>query len=411
MLQSKKIVILCYSFPPNTGVGGRRWAKFTKYLARKKKQVIAITAMPNKKNSPSFYHQDVKGVPTYYFKTKSPFFMSGVVDSLVQKIGYRWHLALKRMLVKGTPFDLVGRDGHQINAVLEQVKGLEGMNCLIATGAPFHLLYFASKFKQKHPEIKLVVDLRDPWVEGGNYGISSLSKKKYEQENQKEAFVMTQADFVTSPNQGILNRLMLKYPQLQKSKFKLIPHGYDEDYVLVKKNEEAKPVKKMVYIGTIYTETEEHLSLLNKILIQAAGQLTISFYTSTSDLNILGLRPAIEKGYVVFYEPVSEKELFKKLVMYDMVLLFVRNNYGQDFISTKFYELAKARLPMLGIGGKGKAMDFIIDNKLGITVTNFNVDVVKLITKIASFKLTQEININQYSYENITTELINQLEL
>ena len=39
-----KILLVCYSFPPNPGVGGRRWAKFAKYLVKSGHYVEVINA-------------------------------------------------------------------------------------------------------------------------------------------------------------------------------------------------------------------------------------------------------------------------------------------------------------------------------------------------------------------------------
>ena len=34
LMPDKKILLICWDFPPNNGIGGRRWAKLIKYLAK-----------------------------------------------------------------------------------------------------------------------------------------------------------------------------------------------------------------------------------------------------------------------------------------------------------------------------------------------------------------------------------------
>ena len=72
-MKSKRVIILCYGFPPNTGIGGRRWAKFAKYLAKKSWQV-EVVCKKNTSAKISTWENDVaqENIRRHFIKSNYP---------------------------------------------------------------------------------------------------------------------------------------------------------------------------------------------------------------------------------------------------------------------------------------------------------------------------------------------------
>ena len=59
MRAEKNILLVCFSFPPFPGIGGRRWAKFAKYLSKQNVNVHVLAAK-NEPGTISEWDHDVK---------------------------------------------------------------------------------------------------------------------------------------------------------------------------------------------------------------------------------------------------------------------------------------------------------------------------------------------------------------
>lgn len=400
-----KIVILCYSYPPNPGVGGRRWAKFSKYLKRLGHEVVVITVEPGKGKLLSNYMNDVKDVPTVYYGSKSSSILSGKTHNVIEKIWYRLLLAFRTLSIAGTPFDQAGLDKKKVLRCLERINQENKIDVLISTGAPFHLTYFAAIFKKDKPNLKLITDFRDPWIYGGNYGISSLSEDKYWKEKQKEAFVIEHSDCITVPVEDMLTKLQESYTLL-KHKFALLPHGYDTDYIRQKVTSKTPDKIKLIYYGTIYENCEEHLKFLNRMMLASEGKICLDYYGYLTIENHHILKESIQKGYLSVLSSVTEEVLFEKLTTYQYAVIMQRFDYGVHHIATKYYELIASRMPILFIGGQGKAYRFVFDHKLGVCFDDFKVDNHDFYQQLKSFSYHPDVNIESKSFESLTKKLV-----
>ncbi len=99
-------MIICYSFPPNPGVGGRRWAKFAKFLAKGNNK-LSVVAQLNKENKTSEWLKDVESenIEKLYLDQFYPKAYFTSPSSILQKVLYRLWLVFFYTFSKGSLYD------------------------------------------------------------------------------------------------------------------------------------------------------------------------------------------------------------------------------------------------------------------------------------------------------------------
>ena len=78
------ILIVSHTFPPSPGIGGRRWAKFAKYLHTKQLPLQVLSAFSEKQGS--LWADDVKGIPQRHWMHKFPEVLNHDPASLYAKL-------------------------------------------------------------------------------------------------------------------------------------------------------------------------------------------------------------------------------------------------------------------------------------------------------------------------------------
>jgi hypothetical protein len=256
-----KVLIISYTFPPYDGIGGRRWAKFSKYLNYLDYELSIIAAKQEKikKYDKDFdiinYADNIK-----YIKSNYPEIISKIPKILIEKIWYNISLIALKILCKGNYYDKAVFLKRKILDELEEGYK-KGFKNIIISGAPFNLLYYGALFKKKHSDINLIIDFRDGWTWDGRYGIDLISNKRKEHELKKELFTLSSADIILHCSNYHKDITMELYP-FTKNKTYLISHAYDKEELPELKNNTVKE-DFFVYGGTLYDWLEPVFESLN----------------------------------------------------------------------------------------------------------------------------------------------------
>jgi glycosyltransferase involved in cell wall biosynthesis len=400
-----KVLIVSYTFPPMSGVGGRRWAKLSYALCESSQEVHVFCAKPGFGETSNWdVHSSliINRVPKKY-----PQALNRVPKSFLDKIGYRLSLFILKLFTQGNYYDRgVFWEKHfeYIYAYLQK----NSIRNLIVTGGPFSLLYYAAKLKMRNPEINYVADIRDEWGANEFYGFGLLSENRKTEEFKRLKFTLQHADRVLVPYPYMKEKYTQKVPD-SANKIKILPHGVDAVFFRNKKIAQKHDTINLVNFGSIHSGQEEAMTNLASVL----GKIPvhIQFYTHEKKYEYIFRSANIIPNRVIYHNPVEEKKVAEKLSESDAALLFIPNHF-KDSISTKFMEIIATRTPIVAIGIEGEASEFIIKNKLGILIPYSDIcfRMINLKAELDSLNYNDSFDTLPYHFSNQAKQVINILQ-
>jgi glycosyltransferase involved in cell wall biosynthesis len=411
-MKKEAVLIVCYTFPPDKGIGGRRWSKFAKYLSNDNYDVHVITKSKQEvfdQKEFGLEHVTIHEINSFY-----PLVLSKNPKTLLEKLSYKFWVILLPLIQKGSIYD---RSIFMEKGLLRKMSSLiksHNINLVFVTSAPFYLGYYAVKLKQKF-KFFLTIDFRDPWTWSKGYGYSTLNEKRLVYDKGIERQVAEGADLIVSPAESILDHL-INVHGIDKAKTYCVQHGVDVD--LINETKESASIlntKKCIYAGTLYEGYSIFLESLIKVLKKVKldspelySNFRLDIFTN-SDFNEYEIEVKNEgvSDVIKFHKPLKEKELFVKMIEYDCTIVFFPE-YIKNIISTKFYELIYLKVPILYVGNDGLLSDFITNNNVG---TFLNIDDMKnlfLDTLISTckFQVNTDYDVKKHLYSNISTDMM-----
>jgi glycosyltransferase involved in cell wall biosynthesis len=401
MEEIKDILIISYVFPPYPGVGGRRWAKFSKYLAKKNIRVHVICSQ-NPFDTESIYCNDIKDqmINTYPLDPKYPRVLLTTPNGLFGKISYRYQRKRLLSAARGSIYDKALFWKEQLEKKASELIEKNNIRTVIATGAPFRINYYACQLKKKFPQLKVINDLRDPWTWGVSYGFKDMDPQRKQFEEWMQTETVKESDVITAPVEAMCAHLRQLYPYYD-SKIQLLPHGYDaEEFDMGENSNEDR----ILYYGTLYPNQKDRFNALATALA-FSGKFSLDIFSDT-----IRYKTCFEKfgsaQYVKYHAPVEPAELFKQIAKSKVVLIMQPDN-ARDYITTKIYEIVYAKRPIIYIGKKGDLWNFISDNNLGLCydpseiIGNFLSEALK---KVSQMQINYDVS--KYDFKILTEQLL-----
>jgi glycosyltransferase involved in cell wall biosynthesis len=428
----KKVLIICYYWPPAGGGGVQRWLKFTKYLPEYGWEPIVyvpenpdyplldpsleceisslVNIIKHPIREPYDYFRKLTGIGKQ--KKLDPGFLSqGKKLNWKQKLGV-W--------VRGNIFIPDARCMWIKPSVSFLKKYLKEnpVDQLISTGPPHSCHVIGAKLKAA-TGLPWLADLRDPWTQIDYFNDLKLNFITRYAHQRLEKKTLDAADIVTVVGPTMAEML----GNITSTPIKVITNGYDEmDFGGIEvKMDEAFSI---TYIGTINDAQNPHTlwkaleqlkyeahPLMSKLRIRIVGTAEQSVKDSISD-------HGLEK-WVHYTGYVSHTESIRYQRSTQLLLLLINNTWNNKLIVTgKVFEYITSGRPIICIGPKdGDAAKIVYETQTG-SVFNYREDI-ELTEQIKSYFYNYKKNklksdpkkILNYSRKKLTENLVKYMEV
>lgn len=380
MSESKKVLIITYYWPPSGGAGVQRWVKFCKYLPEFDIEPIVLTV----KNGTyplideTLTAQIPEQLQVYRSRILEPYSIFGRLigksskevstpanafttenEGLLKKIGV-W--------IRANLFIPDARRGWVPFAVKKATELIEAHNIqtIITTGPPNSTHLIGSKLKEKNPDLKWIMDMRDPWTKiffNETIPRTSLATR-IDERLEKKALSLADEVIVVSKGMAKLHRA------IKERTYRVIPNGFDHtDFQVV--NSDTKGEKFTIkYIGSM-TESAIPYHFFKAISVlgtESKSKISLQFFGSHNKILADAISQFNLNDIVNFNNYVPHLEAKKEMQTADLLLLVIPNTKDNELILTgKIFDYIAAQRPIIYIGPiPGDAADIIKEYDLGI---------------------------------------------
>lgn len=412
--KEKKILLIAYQFCPKGQIGTRRWSKFAKYLTRRGYEVHVIAAKYRYRDKVNWCHEVINNPKIKITR------ISGNAPDYVLKPERTFGVKLLDRVLKHSLYwqDYSQYWGPRMQRTARALIQQEGIRHVIATGAPFSVLYQAAQLKQQQEDIKLYLDFRDPWTARMSQD-GLLNKLRYKNAVAQEKFALEQADHVLLTTDRHRTTFSEHYPALS-SKMSTLHNGFDEDDFQGVETNTSPTGFRFIYTGALMTDRAKALVQMVSAALELKDEallaaLQIDVYGAkfhTPVINDPELKAAFER--VVQYQGlISQQEVFRKINEYPFCLTVNEPQHNQ-IIPAKTYDYMGMGKTIFAISPAGPLSELLLKHGqywADFTDQSIRENLERLYKDYRNQSSSPGANAYQaYNYESLTDELVAQLD-
>lgn len=382
-------------------------AKFSKELAEKGWDVYVVYA--RSKNNNSAWTKDIENDKIKSFPTKSnyPEIFWTQPKGLIQKIKYKlaW-----RYMEKKCAANFFDRAALWESSLIKKASELiekHHISNVLATGGPFHTLSHAAKLKKKYPQLNLILDYRDQWVDNQSFmGMTTIGAERLKNEVDLEQEALLQANHVITVADFMTENVRERSTNKSCS-FNTILNGFDpDDFPEESHNEPKGDTVRLVFTGTLY---------------DGLSGLLFPFFQKLSQQNVrLDFYGTAAKEYQNFVKEnkISNIQFHGKIPLSSVYEKIGNSHYGCLFLnddhlfstSTKFFEYLGMKKRILVVSNPGELQNFVEKHRIGYAVVpQDNFQGLEIAIRNANNPFS-DFDVNLYSTKNATEKLITLLQ-
>jgi prepilin-type N-terminal cleavage/methylation domain-containing protein len=241
---------------------------------------------------------------------------------------------------------------------------------VVATGGPFMTLWWASRLRRDFPSLRIVQDFRDPWSDSPE--LKKLSPREQESARMLEREVLDTASAIVTVTEGLAAKLRAK----TGTDVFVVPNGFDsEDFASAEVTMVSREKFVIMHAGNLTVGRQEPLGAFLcavRATYEQMPELRLKFFGGYP----WGAEDLIERG-VLTYEPRVPAERISAEMLRAFGCLQLNARALPYLVSTKIYEYAYARRPVLSVNYGGEIDALVRAMHLGWSANADSIEAVR----------------------------------
>ncbi len=378
------VLVVTYFFPPDSEVGGKRMARFCRYLPEFGVRPVVLTVkqdyageIDNSFATPSglqIERTPVLGTPlTWYAGWKRRLRPGGTPAGTEQA---RTAVAprpgsLRRnvMALLQTPDKFWGWYRPAVRAGAELIKK-ESIDVILSSGPPWTSHLVARRLRKTYG-VPWIADFRDAWV--SDTWRQDLPRWRNSIDYRFEASCISRADLILCTTDALRESFLRNYPCLPSDKFAALTNGFDDPTILPKSDSSQVGKRVLLHLGDLYAGRRVDTFCQAVADLVDAGKIDSSCFSAVfmgnNDTEIeaaarLRTPELIRKKCIEFRSRVGWQEAQRALNSADVLLIFQGNH--RLAVPAKTYEYLQTGKPILALVQKGALSDLLESTGSGL---------------------------------------------